>query len=454
MSINRRQFVQGSVVMGLGSLSGCIAHDFLNKTSEPLPEHQYKLVVKESHTQIFPNTNTPIMAYDGSNPALVIRAAQGRPVRIEVTNQLQEPTTVHWHGLRIPVYMDGVPYTGQVPILPGETFTYEFIPPDAGTMWYHSHFNSVTQMGMGLVGAMVVDEEKPVAFDHDITLLFKNWNIKKSGQSYPLSIKRLAARKGTPGLLYTTNGVQSPSYEITANSAVRVRLINADNTLLYRLRTTLSNAKIIAVDANPLNKPLDVNGFLLGTGVRADIGFITPNEVGQEFELKDDKAVLARFKVIEGNAKRVTKLPDLPANPVKEPDLVNAKLVNMTLEWDAADDDNGDPLFWNLKTKAGQRPANCTYPNQIADLMLGKSYIFSIRNNTQYPHPVHFHGHTFRVLKSNKKEFDFYLADTVVLEKNEQVEVAFVADNPGHWMFHCHIIEHMVMGLVGLVKVA
>lgn len=100
----------------------------------------------------------------------------------------------------------------------------------------------------------------------------------------------------------------------------------------------------------------------------------------------------------------------------------------MIVKWGVGTDYNGEPLFWNLKTAPGQEPKGCTYPNQIASLKLGNSYIFNIRNNTQYPHPIRFHGHTFRVLNSNKKAFDSYLSDTV-LEENEQVQVAFVADN-------------------------
>eukprot|EP00903_Cladosiphon_okamuranus_P004287 g4285.t1 len=412
------------------------------------------MVVQDALAEIVPNTETPVATYNGSIPAPVIRATQGKPVRIEVLNNLDEETTVHWHGLRIPVYMDGVPITGQAPIQPGETFVYEFTPPDAGTMWYHSHANSVTQMGRGLVGAMIVEEPEPLLFDQDITLLFKNWHLEQDGQYYPLTQRRYAARQGTPGLVYTTNGKTAPVYEIEANAAVRLRAINADNTLQYPLQFGLSSAEIIAIDANPIDKRLPVDGFLLGTGMRVDIGFIVPNEVGMQYELRDEKEVLARFQVVEGRRTAPGSLPTLPKNPVLEPDLDQAEHIDMIVEWGVGTDYNGEPLFWNLKTAPGQEPKGCTYPNQIAALRLGDSYLFRIRNNTQYPHPIHFHGHTFRVLNSNKKVFDSYLSDTVVLEENEQVEVAFVADNPGHWMFHCHVVEHMVVGLVGLVEVA
>ena len=456
MALNRRQFIQTSTLGTLGAtgLSGC-----LMKANQPLtlaevkPEHQYELLLKPGVKEIIPGKPSNVLTMNGLAPGPVIRGKQNEPIRITVVNQLDTATTMHWHGLRIPVDMDGVPYTGQMPIEPGESFVYQFTPPDAGTMWYHPHMESVEQMGKGLVGAMVIEEAEPLEFDLDIPLVLKNWHLNEDGSFYPRSIKRYAARQGTPGLINTVNGKIKPKFSVPAGGRIRIRTINADNTAQYQLNC--EQGQVLAIDANPIDFNQTLESFLLGTGVRMDFGFIAPQAIGEQFTLRDGDQIIAEFEVVPSSLPTLhSQLPKIPANPVLEPNLAEAKQIGMTLEWDAATDKNGDPLFWNLKTRPGQRPANCSYPNQIANLKLGNSYIFNIRNNTQYPHPIHFHGHTFRVLKSNKKTINPFLADTVVLEKNEQVQVGLVADNPGFWMFHCHVIEHMISGLVGLVKVA
>ncbi len=107
-------------------------------------------IVGEGHPQ------TDVWAYGGRIPGPEIRVRQGEPVRIVVENRLEQETTVHWHGIRLPVAMDGVPGLTQPPIGPGESFTYEFTPPDAGTFWYHPHAHSLEQLGRGLAGALIV----------------------------------------------------------------------------------------------------------------------------------------------------------------------------------------------------------------------------------------------------------------------------------------------------------
>ncbi len=101
-------------------------------------------------------------------PGPELRVRQGEPVRITVSNKLSEDTTVHWHGIRLPNAMDGVPGLTQKPIRPGESFVYEFTPPDAGTFWYHPHADTLQQLGRGLAGALIVQEPERAAVDRDL----------------------------------------------------------------------------------------------------------------------------------------------------------------------------------------------------------------------------------------------------------------------------------------------
>ena len=120
---------------------------------------------------------TAVWAYNGSVPGPEIRVRQGERLRIIVENGLKEDTAVHWHGVRVPNAMDGVPHLTQKPIAPGESFTYEFEAPDAGTYWYHPHQRSFEQIGRGLHGALVVEEREPVLVDRDVVWVLGDWRL-------------------------------------------------------------------------------------------------------------------------------------------------------------------------------------------------------------------------------------------------------------------------------------
>ena len=93
-------------------------------------------------------------------------------------------------------------------------------------------------------------------------------------------------------------------------------------------------------------------------------------------------------------------------------------------------------------------------PPPLATLTRGRSYVFELVNTTPHTHPIHLHGHTFQVIDSNKRKVAPYFSDTVLIHTRERVKIAFVADNPGDWMLHCHIIEHQDTGMMGYVRVA
>ena len=126
-------------------------------------------------------TATPVWAYGGRVPGPEIRLRQGAPLRIAVENRLGQDTTVHWHGLRLPNAMDGVPYVTQAPIPPGGQFVYEFAPPDAGTFWYHPHVRGSEQQGRGLYGALIVEEAEPPKVDRELTWVIDDWRLAEDG---------------------------------------------------------------------------------------------------------------------------------------------------------------------------------------------------------------------------------------------------------------------------------
>ncbi|OPX57148.1 Multicopper oxidase with three cupredoxin domains (includes cell division protein FtsP and spore coat protein CotA) [Oceanospirillum multiglobuliferum] len=457
--MKRREFLQ----LGALSTAGlCLPRWSLAQVNAVQPYH-YRLTAELAEAELVTGIKTPVMAFNGQTPAPIIRAKQGQPIRIEFENKLNEPTTIHWHGLRIPIEMDGVPFLSQPPVMPGETFVYEFTPPDGGTFWYHPHMNSVEQLGRGLVGALVVEEAVKPSFDIDETLILKHWHINDQGEWQVLSQPRYAARMGTPGEWGTVNGLKQPQYRYPAGSLVRLRVVNVDNTMTYHLRLKGVEAQVIAIDGNPISEPYPLMQHKMGPGMRLDVAFIMPN-TAKPFVLEHMRgkfgfpmASFARNEQVVAHQKRT--LPKLPLNPIPVPDLTNAETVNFIFEWEGAispSDQSGQahPTFWLINRRPWQGMGPGNIPEPVANLKLGKSYIFDLRNNTQYHHPIHLHGHTFWVLEMDGEPVKPFHTDTILLGKNGRAKAAFVADNPGRWMYHCHVIEHMKTGLMGYIQVS
>jgi FtsP/CotA-like multicopper oxidase with cupredoxin domain len=318
--------------------------------------------------------------------------------------------------------------------------------------------NSVEQLGKGLVGALIVDEAEKPDFDADLVLCMKNWHIKDDGSFTALTTPQNAFRMGTPGRVMTINGEMHPTYDVPAGGAIRVRLLNVDNTLVYDVTSTDSDAQIIAIDGNPIAQPRTLGNHLIAPGMRLDLGVIASSKVGETVTFKHKNKPLVTLRTVASKLKD-RRLPTLPLNPIPAPDLENAETIKFAFEWNA----NITPIhkdgkvnynFWTMNRRSWEGMSKGNIPAPLAKLELGKTYIFELANLTQYHHPIHIHGHTFTVLKSNKKAITPFHTDTVLLGQNETVIAALVADNSGRWMYHCHIIEHLKTGFMGYVEVS
>jgi FtsP/CotA-like multicopper oxidase with cupredoxin domain len=147
----------------------------------------------------------------------------------------------------------------------------------------------------------------------------------------------------------------------------------------------------------------------------------------------------------------------LPANPVAEPDLANAEKLNFNFEWVGSvsvNVDNGKPpSLWQINGKAWDITDKTCADRPIASWKKGKSYIFELKNMTQYQHPIHLHGMSFKVIASNRHKSHSVLHRHLPAGQERACAVALVADNPGVWMFHCHVIDHMETGLMAAIEV-
>ena len=196
-----------------------------------------------------------------------------------------------------------------------------------------------------------------------------------------------------------------------------------------------------------------------------DLAMYAPDRVGEEIPVYDKKGrfgvELCRLRVVENTRHTAPKtLPSLPANPIGTPDLDKAEILRFVFEWQGAlsptrADGAVDHSFWLINRRAWDGGEDHhSLPEPLAMLTLGRSYIAELHNATPHQHPIHLHGLIFTVLSSNKRSIIPYHSDTILLEKNERARIAFVADNPGDWMFHCHVIEHMKTGLMGYISIS
>lgn len=455
MSFTRRQVLAGLAglgVVGAGATAG--ARYWLGK---PLfaTTHDYELIAAPQDIELVPGHRTPAWAYGGQAPGVELRSRQGDWLRVRFINQLPEPTTIHWHGIRLPLEMDGVPYVSQLPVLPGEYFDYRFRTEDAGTFWYHPHTTSAEQLGRGLVGPLIVEEAGDSGFLHERTLSLKTWHVDEQGAFTEFSVPREAARVGTRGRLTTLNGERLPTLDLPAGQVVRLRLINLDNTVTYRLNLPDAEARIYALDANPiLPRPLGKE-YWLGPGMRIDLALRVP-QAGRELSLRNGPLRIATLRSIPDRATPGSWPAPLPPNPIAEPDLANAETLSFNFEWAgvlSSNPGNGVFKFWQVNGQAWDITDKTCAERPIATLRKGRSYVLELRNLAQYQHPIHLHGMSFKVLSSNRREIIPYFTDTYLLGKNETAKVALVADNPGVWMFHCHVIDHMETGLMAAIEV-
>lgn len=237
-----------------------------------------------------PDTETNVWCYGNRIPGPDIRLRQGEPVRLVVRNQLPEDTTVHWHGIRLPNAMDGVPGLTQPPIKPGEAFTYEFTPPDAGTFWYHPHADSLQQLGRGLAGALIIEEPEPVPVDRDLVWVLSDWRLRSNAQIAPgFGNGMEAAMSGRVGNTVTVNGVVSEDEPVRAGERVRLRLVNTSLARIMALRFEGHRPTIVAIDGQPCEPHEPDNGrLLLAPAMRVDLILDMQGEPGRRYRVVDD----------------------------------------------------------------------------------------------------------------------------------------------------------------------
>jgi FtsP/CotA-like multicopper oxidase with cupredoxin domain len=407
---------------------------------------------------------TDVWAYNGTVPGPELRFRQGERLKIAVDNGLGVETTVHWHGIRVPNAMDGVPHLTQPPIAAnGGRFVYEFDLPDAGTYWYHPHLGSPEQVGRGLYGALIVAERDPPAVDRDIVWVLSDWRLDRQARTVEDFGRFMdSSHAGRIGNTVTVNGAIREAFAVRAGERIRLRLINASNARIYGLSFEGHEPWIIALDGQPVAPHWD-GRVVLGPAMRADVILDCTAAPGSRHRVVDDFYARRAYRLLDIEYAKESPLreafqpaPRLAPNRIPEAESGKAarhRIVfggGMMGAMPSQREHRG--LFWTVNGKAVSEANHAHAP--LLTFGKGGSYILELVNDTSWHHPIHLHGHVFRVVSKNGKAvMPQQWGDTVLLDPDSRAEIALVADNAGDWMLHCHVLEHQATGMMAVVRV-
>jgi FtsP/CotA-like multicopper oxidase with cupredoxin domain len=370
---------------------------------------------------------------NGRSPGPEIDATQGDLVQVTLRNQnVQGGVTLHWHGVDVPNAEDGVAGVTQNAVPIGGTVIYRFVVPDAGTYWYHSHQVSHEQVKGGMFGAFIVAPREPASTTTEPRIDFVA--PVHNYQGY----RTIAGRTGTQRVPVEPGG------------QVRVRVINTDNG---PLQTWVTGAPfmVLAVDGHDVNQPTSVLNRLLvvPAGGRADLAITAPRDGSSaRFDVGGGTSLLVGPKAGKAPLSTAPKerldmlsygsAAALPFDP-KKPDRRFDYRIGRRIGFE-----NGKPGFW-WSINGHLFPDIPMFMVSDGDVVL-----MTIANNSGAVHPMHLHGHHAVVLSRNgvKASGSPWWIDSLEVDNHQTYVIAFVADNPGIWMDHCHNLDHAADGLI------
>ncbi len=457
--VTRRQFIQTSMATAASTAMPQLSIAANNASQS------WQLEAVEISRRFEPQQPAPakLLGFNGSTPGPVLRLPQAKVSEIRVINSLAEPTAVHWHGLRIDNAMDGVPGMTQDAIAPGESFRYLLNPPDAGTYWYHSHHRSWEQLARGLAGVLIVEEQQAQDFDQDLVFAIDDWRLDDDLQFDETSFGSLHdwAHGGRLGNYLTVNGQTLPEFQVVSGQRVRLRVINIANARVMTLRFPEGPIWEIAKDGQPLTpQPIEDRTVTLAPAQRVDLVLdmtAAPGDVSSvEVLVRDQVLEVADFRYHSSKRQEtMNEAPSpLPANPLHQIDLTTGRdylSVPMKLEGGAmgrmsAAIHQGESLGVRELARKGQVWAINGFAGMTEQPLFrvpkGTAVSLEVNNNNAWPHGIHVHGHHFQ----DSREPGVW-RDTALLNRAETASLRLIADNPGQWLIHCHMLEHQAAGM-------
>ncbi|MDQ0219979.1 multicopper oxidase family protein [Peribacillus cavernae] len=464
--------------------------------SKTLTGKNINLVAEEANHQLNEKVNVAAWTFNRSVPGSQIRVKEGEKVNINLKNELPDPVTIHWHGIPLPNNMDGIPGVTQNAVQPGKSFTYKFTASVPGTYMYHTHQDGVNQLDKGLYGSFIVEPKTPT-YDRDYSLMLDEWmsnpeemegmdmsgtedmegmdhsnmsgmednsNSKKDEKESTENDDSMAGHDMSNYDIFTINGKSGKEIKplkVKEGEKVRIRLANI-GYMSHKIHLHGHDFKVVAIDGQELNEPKTIKDQLISIapGERYDIEFTADNpgkwylECHGEMKGTDGMKTVIEYEGSKESNDQPNQSENLPVfnytsygKQTKGEFTSNQKFdVEYTMDLNTAM--NGNEMVYTINDKVFPDTDNIEVDK--GDLVKVKL----VNNSKSDDHPMHLHGHFFQVLSKNGKpvEGSPILKDTVNLKPGDEYVVAFKADNPGNWLFHCHDLHHASAGMVNMVK--
>ncbi len=426
--------------------------------AEPRPGtiREVEIVAAPTTLPLVDGKQLEVWAYNGQVPGPTIRIKLGETLRVTFTNKLPQPTTIHWHGVRVPNRMDGVPNVTQPPVEPGATFVYEFTPRDAGMFWFHPHLRASEQVERGLYGVLIVEDPKPAPYSREVVWVLDDWLLDASGKIFDkFNTTHDLAHDGRWGNAITINGRTTTELHVQPGERIRLRMLNSSNGRVFRPDFGDLDAKIIAVDGLYLREPIPVGGFEMTPGNRLDIDLsfdrsgASPPELWDRFYAQRANK-LASF-VVEGELVTMPPFPSPAAGHV--PRWLDGLGTPVTHSFQLNAQQGGPfGIAWTIDGVAMDSEHHHHKPS--LELQRGAFAHLQFVNGSARRHPIHLPGMFFRLLARNGVPVDEpFFRDTVLVHARETVDVGLVPTDAGTWMMHCHILEHAEAGMMTTIAV-
>jgi len=413
---------------------------------------EFELIAAESGWGLVPPYQAGTWSYNDQIPGPTLRIKLGETLQVRLINKLAEPTSIHWHGIRVPNAMDGVPSLTQASIKSGSEFTYRFTPKDAGTFWYHPHVRSAEQVERGLYGVVVVEDPGEPEYSREWVWILDDWLIDNNRTIVDTFVTRHdLAHDGRWGNYLTVNGQHRPGYSAKPGERIRIRMVNVANARVFAPEISTVRATVIAVDGMLTESAFPLDRFILAPGNRIDVDFIVPaNSKGAVLDVVDrfsrKPEVLASVRVEPTEA---IKTPHFDAPSAKHFPNWNQVLEMPVFHNFVLDAERGGHygIVWTIDGQA--------WPERnVVTLKTNRFYRLRFSNLSSRLHPMHLHGQFFKLIARNGQSVDErFWRDTVLIEGNESVDIGLVPLDKGNWATHCHILEHAEAGMMSVLQV-
>jgi len=444
-----------------------------------------------------------MFAYNGQYPGPLIQAPKDATIIVEVTNEIQMPTTIHWHGIRIDNRFDGVPGVTQEAIEQGESFTYQVHVPDAGMFWYHPHVREDVQQDLGLFGNLLVTSPDPAYYGpaHREEVFVLDDILMDDQGALPWGDKAPThALMGRFGNVMMVNGQTDYRLSAQRGEVIRFYLTNVANTRTFNVTFGNARIKVVASDLGRFEREQWVPSVVIAPAERyvVDVRFDEAGEVAiantiqainhfrGEFypqvdtlslvSVSDERAdaqISTAFETLRVHDEVVADIdafrsafdraPDYELETtVRVRDLPQSIVLSMEadtlyippIEWNDAMPmmnwlSTAEQVTWILKDrKTGAENGEIDWKFKVGDVV--KIAIFNTPESFHpMNHPIHIHGQRFLVVSMDGvRSENLVWKDTAIVPVGSTMEVLVEMSNPGEWMFHCHIAEHLHAGMM------